>query len=294
MIQKPVTRETLYEMYWKQQKSIRQIARLLGISCETVWRQMNKHGMPRRSKNLAVKLALTSPEVRRRMSLSLRRKFTSYRSPFLAYSLGVLLGDGYVCKVRKTRGGHTYLIGLCVKNRTFAEKFAKTLSKIGLNPHVHTERSGFYRVRAISVDFYERYKSLSLEQIRELINGFESQFVCGFYESEGSISLDKSGMLYIQIRNKCRELLSMIRDILDSWGIETRVRGPYSSDCFTLAIYGKNHVERFLKNVKPCIKTLPKGPQHVDTSHLLKGLEPSSILNCRKEAASQEDGLRFK
>lgn len=287
-----VTREKLYEMYWKQQKSIRQIARLHGISCETVWRQMNKHGIARRDKNVAVKLALTSPEVRRRMSLKLRKKFVAYRSSSLAYLLGVLLGDGYVCKVRKTRGGHTYLMGLCVKDRIFAEKFAKTLSKIRLNPYIHTEKRGFHRVRATSVDFYEWYKSLSLEQIRELINGFERQFVCGFYESAGSISLDKSGMLYIQIRNKRRELLSMIQDILDGWGIETRLRGPYMWDCFTLAIYGKNRVERFLKNIKPCIKTWPKG--HLkkgrfvrlveDISHLPKGLEPSSLLSWRKEA----------
>lgn len=287
-----ITREGLYEMYWKQQKSIRQIARLHGISCETVWRRMNKHSIARRDKNVAVKLALTSPEVRRRMSLKLRKKFVAYRSSALAYLLGVLLGDGYVCKVRKTRGGYTYLTGLCVKDRIFAEKFAKTISKIGLNPYIHAEKRGFHRVWATSIDFYEWYKSLSLEQIRELINGFESQFVCGFYESEGSISLDKSEMLYIQIRNKRRELLSMIQDILDSWGIETRLRGPYMWDCFTLAMYGKNRIERFLMNIKPCIKTQPKGRLEKgrfvrlveDISRIPEGLGPSSSSSRRKEA----------
>ena len=45
-----------------------------------------------------------------------------------------------------------------------------------------TDSRGMYQVRASSANFYEWYKSLDLNQVVSLIQGYEKPFVRGFYE----------------------------------------------------------------------------------------------------------------
>ena len=61
--------------------------------------------------------------------------------------------------------------------------------------------------------------------------------------------------MFIRMYNNCRDLLLMVKDIIGSWGIESRIHGPYKYSCFVLEIYGNDQVERFLNIAKPCIKT---------------------------------------
>ena len=54
----------------------------------------------------------------------------------LCYTLGVLLGDGWVSIWERNRksGGYSYEIGLRAKDRSFVKGFKEALSKLGLNP----------------------------------------------------------------------------------------------------------------------------------------------------------------
>ena len=146
----------LHKLYWKDGKSLYQIAQLYGVCYDTVWKWMKRHAIPRRDVGTAVKLALSSPEVRRKMSISHRRKFVFRPIPASAYTLGVLLGDGYVCKTKF----NDCIVGLAVKKRMFAEKFRMTLKEMRLKPYnIYTDGKGTHYVRARSADFYEWYKS---------------------------------------------------------------------------------------------------------------------------------------
>lgn len=251
----------LYRLYIEENKSIRQIARLYGVSRPTISRWMNKHGIARRDLGSAIRLGMSSPEVRKRLSIKLQRKFMARPSPALGYVLGVVLGDGYVCKLSKFRN---HWVGLGVKAKPFVEKFARMLRSIGLRPsRIYVDKKGLYHLRATSVDFYEWFKLLDLEKIRTFIRGFEKWFVCGIYESEGSISeRNDTGELYIRIYNKRKELLSMIQEILKDWNIESRLYGPDKTDCFILYMYGNGYVKKFLCVIKPCIKTNPRTRAH--------------------------------
>lgn len=245
----------LRKLYWENGKSLYQIARMYEACYDSAWKWMKKYNITRRDVRTAVKLALSSPEVRRKMSLSHRRKFVFHPIPASAYVLGVLLGDGYVCKSKP----NDCRVGLAVKDKLFAEKFRMALKEMGLNPHnTYTDREGNHRVRAHSVDFYEWYKSLDLKKILSLIAGFDDIFVRGFYESEGCINVHKSGRMRIHIGNKNKQLLSMVQNIITSWGIPSGLYGPLKNGCSLLQIYGDEHVKKFLHIVKPCIKTRPK------------------------------------
>lgn len=257
-----VEQSGLNKLYWVDNKTLKQIAELYGVSDVTVIRWMNRYGVARRDRSAAARLRMSSPEVRRQLSMKLRKKFTPRPGPILAYVLGVLLGDGSVYKSQSARGSYSYHVSLYVKDRLFAEKFAEALTKIGLDPHVYIYKNGYHRVQAINGGFYEWYKSLGLEQISSLVRGFEDRLVCGFYESEGSIGVNKS-RLRIQIGNKHKELLFMIQNILQNWNIKSWVCGPYQ-DYFKLHVTGDDRVKRFLQIIGPCIRVEPKNA-HVNT-----------------------------
>jgi len=242
-------RDELYELYWTSNKSLRQIARLYETSDTTIIRWMKRYGIARRDKSAAAKLWLSFHDAR----MKLRKKFVARPSETLGYILGVLLGDGFLCKHDPSK---IYQVGLDVKNKVFAKEFYKALTKIGLNPFIFADSRGIYRVRANSINFYEWYKSLDLNQVASLIQGHERSFVRALYESEGYVGMHKeSGRLYIQISNTRRELLALTQDILFKWNIKSRVYSLNKNEYFRLTIWGDERVKKFLRIIKPCIKT---------------------------------------
>lgn len=263
LMRKPLgTREELHKLYWIDNMSLGQIARMYGVTTPTVIRRMKMYGIARRDRSTARKLAV-SPEARIMASMRSRRKIHTNPGPIQAYTLGVLFGDGYVFVQHKPSSGkRSYQVGLHVKDRLFADEFAEALRNIGLNPWIYTDRKGFHYVHATSANFYDWCKSFYLDgkspdikRLRSFIEGFELHFVRGFYESEGSISKHKTGELRIRMANKCVELLKMVRDILASWGIDSRL---YGNDFFTLSVYGTERVNRLLSVIRPGIKTKPR------------------------------------
>lgn len=259
------TREELYKLYWVDNMSLSQIAKMYGVATPTVIRRMNKYGIARRDRSTARKLAVT-PEARMMVSMRSRRKINTNPGSAQAYALGVLFGDGCVFVYRKPRSGkRSYWTGLHVKDKTFADEFAKALRKIGLNPWIYTDKKGFYYVHAISANFYDWCKSFYLDngspdvkKVKSFVQGFEPQFVRGFYESEGSVGKHTTGNLRIRIANDCVEVLKMVQDILADWDIESRLYGPYGNGHFKLSVYGTDRVNRILNVIEPCIKTRPR------------------------------------
>lgn len=264
-------RDELYNLYWIDNKSLNQIASLYGVSHSTVASWMERLSIARRDLSSARKLWASSLEGRkhlRKLGMMKRKKFATSPSPALSYVLGSVLGDGCVWKYNSSGRDCRCRVTLCVKDRAFAEKFAVALKKIRFNPNICTRKDGLHQVQATSIAFYEWYKSLSPEQISLLIRGFEDRFVCGFYESEGSVYVHR-GRLRVNIRNKRKELLAIVQNALNNWGIKHQVYGPYKNDILTLVIHGDERIEKFFDIVRPCIKTAPnklfsgfQGPHH--------------------------------
>lgn len=246
------SRDELYKLYWGENKSTIKIARLYGVHRNTVIDWMKKYGIARRDRKVALKLTA--------------RPFTPHPSPALGYVLGVLLGDGSVYVRKRKSGKRTYCVQLGVKDKEFAEKFATALKKIGLNSSVpHLKSDGSYQAQAVSRNFCEWYKSLcsenglpDLNKIRSVIKKFDSQFVCGFYESEGSIGFHKFGKLRMRMGNRRRELLLMVQDILKCYGVKSHLCGPGKCNYFDLVVYGDERVNKLFAIIKPCIKTSPR------------------------------------
>ena len=206
-----------------------------------------------------------------------------YLSPDLAYIIGVYMGDGYAYITGRSKvKGTEAIVGLDVKNVMFAEEFKRSLERLGLKPIVAKKSDGRISVYCYSLVLYNFLKSVDLDYIRKVIVSkpeLFSNFVKGFYESEGSIcrprkeTCKRRGVgwrTHVQLRmyNTNRKLLETIAKGLERYGIKARVylvkrREQYKKkshhDLYAVVVQGVKHVENFLNFIKPVIKNNPWG-----------------------------------
>jgi len=242
--------EKLYKNF-----GIKRAAEKLGVNRVTIWRWVNKFGI---ELNTPVKNLNLNP------------------SAELAYTLGVLKGDGHVrCDEKKY---YKYFVELRVISEEFAKSFADSLRKIGLAPVLRKYRPsiGFwgrnpiYSTKAYSKKFVEWYKNLSLEEIRKIIGKneeFAAAFVRGFYESEGSYYISKKGLPAIYIGNTDLPLLLLVRDFVLLLGYSLNLNKSKLTSrgkrMYCLQKKSKG-VPELIAMIKPCIKFEPSNIQRVD------------------------------
>lgn len=186
MGQKP-SAEVLQSLYWNENLSLRDIGKLFHVRGEsTVRKWMERYNIKRRDRIYACKVASSEKN-------TIKPILTP--SEDLAYILGVLVGDGCVCH---TTSGD-YFAALNVKTKVFAESFAKSLKKIGLNPFIQhiwvtsiingRQYEGYdWRVRAYSKLLFQWFKNLKVTEFQKFLKKpeYKIAFLRGLYESEGS------------------------------------------------------------------------------------------------------------
>ncbi len=120
-----------------------------------------------------------------------------------SYIIGVVIGDGYVRKIRRVFKGYSgFNIGLEVKDREFAEEFAKCLTIVLGRRHIkpYLNSLGRYVVETESRTLYELLrKPADLNKLKPYLEHCErctAAFLSGFADSEGHVK--KSGyILYL-------------------------------------------------------------------------------------------------
>jgi len=141
----------------------------------------------------------------------------------LAYVIGAKLGDGYTTRDRHTvKSYNNVKIGLKVKDREFAEEFARCLAKVlgrpSIKPRIRYSDKR-YAVEVRSETLYQLLKKpVDLDRLKKYIehcDGCVAAFLRGFFDSEGSV--DKRG--HIRTYNTDLVLLTYIKDLLERLGI---------------------------------------------------------------------------
>ena len=136
---------------------------------------------------------------------------------------GVKLGDGYTTKKRRTiRSYNNVRIGLGVKDREFADEFARCLAKVLVRQFIkpRTRYSDKrYVVEVGSKTLYELLKKpVNLDGLKKYIEHCEdymAAFLEGFFDSEGCVN--ERG--YISISNTDIGLLTYVKDLLGCLGV---------------------------------------------------------------------------
>ena len=171
------------------------------------------------------------------------------------------MGDGCIYETK----GSNYIACLVSTSKLLAQTYSSAMESLGM--HVRTTIDGpdktrygkkpMYRVVGQSKQFYDFYRSLTLEKLKYMLqinNEHTLAFLRGFYEAEGS--LKKRGDLSISNSNVA--LLELIKDLLLKIGIECWVRGPYKWGTNRKPMYliqvGERKARKFLSIIQPCIR----------------------------------------
>ncbi|MEM2237600.1 MAG: LAGLIDADG family homing endonuclease [Candidatus Caldarchaeum sp.] len=147
----------------------------------------------------------------------------------LAYVVGVVVGDGYIRRKQRPRKSyHGVFIGLKVKDREFAEEFAKCLARVMRRdpPKPKWSKRTFVVELRCKPPYELLKKPLYMDKIKKFIEydrKCKYAFLRGFFGSEGCVSKDGT----IIDCNTDLRLLGYVRRLLDSLGIETS--GPHLS-----------------------------------------------------------------
>jgi intein-encoded DNA endonuclease-like protein len=169
-------------------------------------------------------------------------------SEWLAYVIGVRLGDGYTREVKKRVKGYNHVfLGLKANDVEFAEMFAASVANV-LDRHppkpIYDEKRRWYMVEVESRTLYELLKKpVDLNRLKKHIEHCErctAAFLRGFADSEGSVS--KEG--YISVSNTDRELLEYVKDLLQRLGIESTGPRPTTSRQGTIARFRNGSYKR--------------------------------------------------
>jgi intein-encoded DNA endonuclease-like protein len=185
------SRDELNDLYWGKKLTTAEIARLKGVRRRTVSKWLKRLGIRARSQSEAFEIYFAKHEHWNK-GKGIRIHPDLHMGTDLAYILGVLRGDGWVSDAK-----NSWRIVLNQTREAFARSFEKALRNIGLNARTTVlAHKGLYMTRASSAEFVQWYKSLSLNQIEEMVQAkrdFEIAFIRGFYESEGSNVSERRG-----------------------------------------------------------------------------------------------------
>jgi len=296
-----ISKKKLYFLYWKRELSTLKIAKIYGYDSETIRRKMIKYHIKRRKlherkykisegtlNKLYNKEKMSTLEIAKKYGCSqwviwsLMRKYNLKRrdaneyhkwkepgnlikpilnhSPSISYIIGVILGDGWIYKQK-----HFYSICLETNDKLFCEKFKEVLQIIKLNPCLIKKTGKTWRTTATSKLFYNWFKSLKLKDIQNIATKYPTDFLRGFYESEGCLSINKDkryGYEYpmITIVNTKKELIMLSYKLLRILDFHPTVHRrnvkPPRKPIWALNISKQKEVPTFFKKIEPCIKCL--------------------------------------
>ena len=139
----------------------------------------------------------------------------------LAYLIGVKMGDAS----QSLNKSHSHKITLRAMDKDFVEEFAKCLSEIlrrSVPPIRQSASSPLWRTQASSV-LLRHFLMQPFDKLKPFIehsDACSSAFLKGFFDSEAGIS-GRS----LKVSNGNHEVLSYVKTLLDSFGIQTT--GPH-------------------------------------------------------------------
>lgn len=181
----------------------------------------------------------------------------------LAYVIGVLMGDGTLC-----RHQHKYDIELKAMDKCFTQIFSKALSKTLGKPYREPEWTGWrrgWKVYYSSKAFYTWYKKQNLKTLKPYIEHNKEtvkNFLQGLYDSDGS----NYRCVRVELFNSNLELLIYVKHLLKKY-FNITARGPYlktkagtkmiirgeefirKKDCYYMFISKKDDVNKFLSEI---------------------------------------------
>lgn len=178
----------------------------------------------------------------------------------LSYLGGVYVGDGHVGRYENET-----LFRLNTVDEIFRDKVKDKLEQLNLNTYCFSQKPKkknhrkLYCVRVRSVPFCD-YLETNFSKDNCITNALsvktdimERQFICGFYESEGSYD----GEYAITMSQKNIEVLEAVKIFLNDLNFKANIYDYRSSEhnmCILRITGGKKYRKRFFEEIDPIIR----------------------------------------
>jgi hypothetical protein len=187
-----LTKETLNKLYFKQNKSLEDIAKEYGTSRQNVMKIMKRYGLVRRPRSRARYLAMDAGKFPKLMQYEINEKVFSIWSPQMAWALGLLLTDGHI------HGNNVKLASVDI------DLLEKVKNILNLSKPIITSKQSYDKSKLIyylafsSKRMREDLNKLGLIEKKSLILVFPDvpekyirHFIRGCWDGDGSVYISK-------------------------------------------------------------------------------------------------------
>lgn len=204
----------------------------------------------------------------------LKIKYTPVPSPELSYLLGVRYGDGCLCCSNKW-----YMFKLGAVDKEFVEKFRDAGCKIlntGVVPKISIRKSkrkrwnDIYYCQFCSKQLY-LFLSKNLQEHDFFIKKYPIQFIQGFFDSEGSMSL--LSCTHLRVHNTNKKIILYVKSLLDALNIEMNFhveKRPPNKTMYSLGTGKRKIINQFYKKVGFSIKRKQSALQQYVESNTMR------------------------
>ncbi len=232
-------RERLTQLYIKDNKTIREVGKALGIADSTVFKRLERLGIlpcPERKKN----------HLRKRIDV----RIPNERSETLAEFFGVMLGDGHLSRFQT-------IVTLGTKELEYVNYVSNLFEVLfGVPGTIGIRRDGYRDVYLGSVDLvgWLHTEGLVSNKVRSQVGvpewvlthpAYMTGFVRGFFDTDGSIYRIRFGR-QIEFTNRSLPLLHALQSMLLELGYTpSRVSG------YNLYLTRKAEIDRFFREIRP-------------------------------------------
>jgi DNA-binding transcriptional regulator WhiA len=232
-------RKELKQLYVKENKTIDEISKIIGIAPQTAYDRLKRLGIK------------TCPQ--RKAHYNNKRtdvKIPTHYTPDLAEFFGVMLGDGHVSHFQmvvnlgdKEMEYARYVVGLIEKN-------------FHIKPKISVRKKGYKDVYIGSVDVTSWLVSegLVFNKVKSQVDvpkwifsdeEFMKRFLRGFFDTDGSVYKLCHGM-QISLKNYSHPLLKSLQKMLSRLGYK-----PSRISSHSVYVTRTSDIERFFKEVQP-------------------------------------------
>lgn len=235
----------LVDLYIKQNKSLREVSKILGISESTVFRRLNRLG-------IKTQPYLKKNYLKKRTDVKIPNKY----SVDLAEFFGIMLGDGHVSHFQ-------VVVSLGNKEEKYAKHVKLLMKKIfETNVKISLRGTGYRDVYLGSVDItsWLLKQGLVYNKVKSQVdvpawifgkNNFMEGFLRGFFDTDGSVYKLKYG-IQMSFCNRSLPILKSLQLMLKKLEYN-----PSSISLYNMYLTRRGDVKRFFEEIKP------SNPKHV-------------------------------
>ena len=238
-------RSELFHIYVKQNKSLREVSEVLGISEQAVFRRLGRLG-------IKTQPFLKKNYLKKRTDVKIPNKY----SEDLAEFFGIMFGDGHVSHFQ-------VVVSLGNKEEKYAKYIRLLIKKIfKTNVKISLRNNGYRDIYLGSVDVISWLlrQGLVHNKVKSQVdvplwifskNNFMQGFLKGFFDTDGSVYKLKYG-IQISFCNRSLPILKSLQLMLKKLEYN-----PSSISLYNMYLTRREDVKRFFEEIKP------SNPKHV-------------------------------